>query len=181
LGKDDNNTRFAILIEPYLSDAYTLARWLTRNRADADDVFQEACIRAFGAIDQQSGSNARAWLLAIVRNTAYSWLKDKNRIALVGLDDLADRDIIRVEQGGQQGTATIDPESEMIARADAKQLEALIVGLPAEFRETLVLRDIQSLGYHEIAEITGVPVGTVMSRLSRARKRLIVALKETRS
>ena len=181
LGKDEKNSRFAIVVEPYLSDAYTLARWLTRNRADADDVLQEACIRAFGAIEQQSGSNARAWLLAIVRNTAYTWLKEKYRITLVGMEDLADRDIVRVEQGGQQGTTTIDPEAEMITRADAKHLEALITGLPMEFRETLVLRDVQGLGYHEIAEVTGVPVGTVMSRLSRARKRMIVALKETRS
>jgi RNA polymerase sigma-70 factor (ECF subfamily) len=181
LGRDRKNSRFAAVVQPHLSDAYTLARWLTRDRADADDVLQEACIRAFGAIEQQSGTNARAWLLAIVRNTAYTWLKNKNRITLVGFEDLTETDIVRVEQGGEQGGATTDPESEMIARADAQHLEALIAGLPMEFRETLVLRDLQGLGYHEIAEIIGVPVGTVMSRLARARKRLIFALKEGRS
>ena len=181
LGNDGKTSRFATVVQPHLSDAYTLARWLTRDRADADDVLQEACLRAFGAIEQQSGGNARAWLLAIVRNTAYTWLKDKHRITLVGLDDLTEKDIVRVEQGGEQGGVTTDPETEMIARADAKQLESLIAGLPMEFQETLVLRDIQGLGYHEIAEVIGVPLGTVMSRLARARKRLIIALKESRS
>jgi RNA polymerase sigma factor (sigma-70 family) len=177
LGRDGKSSRFAALVQPHLSDAYTLARWLTRDRADADDVLQEACIRAFGAIEQQSGTNARAWLLAIVRNTAYTWLKEKNRITLVGLEDLTERDLVRVEQEGAQGTPTSNPETELIDRADAKHLEALITGLPLEFRETLVLRDIHGLGYHEIAEVTGVPVGTVMSRLARARQRLILALK----
>jgi RNA polymerase sigma factor (sigma-70 family) len=175
---DWRSTRFAALVEPYLADAYTLARWLTKNRDDADDVLQEACIRAFGAIAQQSGLNARAWLLAIVRNTAYTWLKQKNRVNLVRLDDLGETEIVRVEQGGELGAAALDPEAEMMARADAKQLESLITGLPVEFREALVLRDIQGLGYHEIAEITGAPVGTVMSRLARARMRLIAALRE---
>jgi RNA polymerase sigma-70 factor, ECF subfamily len=171
--------KFATLVEPYLADAYMLARWLTRNTADADDVLQEACIRAYGAIEQQFGSNPRAWLLAIVRNTAYTWLKEKNRVSLVGLDELGEKDIVRVERGDEQGALPVDPETEMIIRADARQLEDLITGLPVEFREALVLRDIQGLGYHEIAEVTGVPIGTVMSRLSRARKRLIARLKET--
>jgi len=140
---------------------------------------QEACIRAFGAIEQQSGTNARAWLLAIVRNTAYTWLKEKSRITLVGLEDLTERDLVRVEQGGAQGTPASNPETELIDRADAKHLESLITGLPLEFRETLVLRDIHGLGYHEIAEVIGVPVGAVMSRLARARQRLILALKGT--
>ena len=178
MDNDEKHAKFATVVTPYLADAYTLARWLTRNRTDADDVLQEACIRALGAVDQHSGSSARAWLLAIVRNTAYTWLKDKHRTMLVGMDDLAEKDLVQVEQGGGQGGATIDPESEMIAHADAKRLEALITGLPMEFRETLVLRDIQGLGYREIAEITGAPVGTVMSRLARARQRLIAALRE---
>jgi RNA polymerase sigma factor (sigma-70 family) len=181
LGNDEQNAKFAAVVTPYLADAYTLARWLTRNRTDADDVLQEACIRALGAIEQHSGNSARAWLLAIVRNTAYTWLKDKHRTMLVGMDDLAEKDLAQVEQGGGQAAATIDPESGMIARADAKHLEVLITGLPMEFRETLVLRDIQGLGYREIAEVTGVPVGTVMSRLARARQRLIAALKVDKS
>jgi RNA polymerase sigma factor (sigma-70 family) len=178
LSEDWRAKRFAALVEPYLADAYTLARWLAKNKDDADDVLQEACIRAFGAIAQQSGLSARAWLLAIVRNTAYTWLKEKNRVNLVRLDDLGEAETVRVEHGGELGAAALDPEAEMIARADAKLLESLITGLPVEFREAVVLRDIQGLGYKEIAEVTGVPVGTVMSRLARARKRLIAALKE---
>ncbi|HEU5091428.1 MAG TPA: sigma-70 family RNA polymerase sigma factor [Nitrospira sp.] len=179
MDRDGKSVRFVTLVEPHLADAYALARWLTRNRDDADEVLQEACIRALAAIEQQSGTNVRAWLLAIIRNTAYTWLKAKKRISLIGLDSLSEKDLARVEEGGAQGVPTTDPEAEMIARADAQNLEKHINELPIEFREALVLRDIQGLGYHEIAQVTGVPVGTVMSRLARARRRLISALKET--
>ena len=127
------------------------------------------------------GTNPRAWVLAIVRNTAYTWLNSRRAAPLIGIDDLTERDRVQVERGWEQAASTIDPESEMIARAEVKQLEALIAGLPAEFRETLVLRDLQGLGYREIAEVTGSPVGTVMSRLARARQRLIAALSERNS
>ena len=169
------------MVTPHLADAYTLARWLTRSRAEADEVLQEACIRALGALEQHSGTSSRAWVLAIVRNTAYTWLNGKRAAPLVGIDDLTERDRIQVERGGERVDATIDPGPEMIARAEIKQLEALIAGLPPEFRETLVLRDLQGLGYREIAEVIGSPVGTVMSRLARARQRLIAALKEGNS
>ena len=178
LDQHAKSARFVAVVQPYLADAYTLARWLTRNRDDADEVLQEACIRALAAIEQQTGANARAWLLAIIRNTAYTWLSAKKRLRLVGLDDLSERDLARVEEGGAQDAPIVDPETELIARANAQQLERLISELPMEFREALVLRDIQGLGYHEIAEVTGVPVGTVMSRLSRARRRVIYSLKE---
>jgi len=97
---------------------------------------------------------------------------------LVGIDDLAEKERIEVELGKERAEATTDPESEMIARADAKQLESLIAALPVEFRETLVLRDLQGLGYREISEVIGAPVGTVMSRLARARRRLMAAIRE---
>ena len=181
MGTQEQNAKFAAVVTPHLEDAYTLARWLTRSRADADDVLQEACIRALGAIEQHTGASPRAWLLAIVRNTAYTWLNGKRAAQLVNIDDLAERDRIQVDRGGEQAEAAVDPELEMIAHAEAKQLEALIAGLPSEFRETLVLRDLQGLGYREIAEITGSPIGTVTSRLARARHRLIAALKESNS
>jgi RNA polymerase sigma-70 factor, ECF subfamily len=181
VGTQEQNAKFEAVVTPHLADAYTLARWLTRSRADADDVLQEACIRALSAIEQHSGASSRAWVLAIVRNTAYTWLNGKRAAPLVGIDDLTERDRIQVERGGERVDATIDPESEMIARAEVKQLEALIARLPSEFRETLVLRDLQGLGYREIAEVIGSPVGTVMSRLARARQRLIAALKEGNS
>jgi RNA polymerase sigma factor (sigma-70 family) len=178
LDRNAKSARFVALVQPHLAAAYTLARWLTRSRDDADEVMQEACIRALKAIEQQSGGNTRAWLLAIVRNTAYTWLKAKKRIKLVGLDDLSERDLARVEERGAQDDPTVDPETEIISRANVQQLERLIAELPIEFKEALILRDIQGLGYHEIAQVTAAPLGTVMSRLSRARKRLIHLLKE---
>jgi RNA polymerase sigma factor (sigma-70 family) len=181
LTDNEQHAKFATVVTPHLTDAYTLARWLTRSQADADDVLQEACIRAFGAIDQRSGQNPRAWLMAIVRNAAYTWINGRRSAMLVRIDDLSERDRIRVESGGDGADGPIDPESGMIARADVKQIEALISDLPLEFRETLVLRDLQGFGYREIAEVTGVPVGTVMSRLARARQRVIAAIKEGNS
>jgi RNA polymerase sigma-70 factor (ECF subfamily) len=178
LANDDQNARFDTVVTPHLEDAYSLARWLTRSRADADDVLQEACIRALGAIKQHKGENSRAWVLAIVRNTAYTWLNRKRSSKLVGFDDLAEKERTEIELGKEAEVAT-DPESELIARADAKQLETLIAALPIEFRETLVVRDLQGLGYREISEVIGIPVGTVMSRLARARQRLIAAIKES--
>jgi len=178
---EEQNAKFAAVVTPHLGDAYTLARWLTRSRADADDVLQEACIRALKALEQHSGTSSRAWVLAIVRNTAYTWLNGKRASPLVGIDDLTERDRLQVDRGGEQANAAVDPEYEMIARAGVKELEILIAGLPSEFRETIVLRDVQGLGYREIAEVTGSPVGTVMSRLARARQRLIAALKESNS
>ena len=177
MANDDQNARFDTVVTPHLEDAYSLARWLTRSRADADDVLQEACIRALGAIKQHKGENSRAWVLAIVRNTAYTWLNRKRTSMLIGFDDLAEKERTELELGKVAEVAT-DPEAELIARADAKQLETLIAALPIEFRETLVLRDLQGLGYREISEVIGIPVGTVMSRLARARQRLIAAIKE---
>lgn len=178
LANDDKNAIFDSVVAPHLGDAYSLARWLTRSRTDADDVLQESCIRALGAIKQYKGQNARAWVLAIVRNTAYTWLNQKRTSPLVGIEDLTEKERAEIDFGNEQGDVAVDPEAAIIARADAKQLDKLIAALPMEFRETLVLRDLQGLGYREIAEITGVPAGTVMSRLARARQRLMSALRE---
>jgi RNA polymerase sigma-70 factor (ECF subfamily) len=162
---------------PYLADAHAFARWLIRNRADAEDVVQEACVRAFRAIDQFSGSNGRAWLLTIVRNTAYTWLKEKRAEALVSMDQLNEGERLAVDRGAQAGGST-SPEAEIIAAADAAELEREITMLPTEFREVLVLRDMRGLDYREIARITGTPIGTVMSRLARARQKLIGQMKQ---
>jgi len=170
--------RFERIVQPYLGDAYALARWITGDRADSEDVVQEACLRAFRAIDGYAGGNARAWVLTIVRNTAYSWLA-RNRTAVVtAVDDLAaaehaNANLAEASAGGAYGA---NPESELIAMADAARLEAAIAALPPQFRDTLVLRDFQGLDYREIAAVTEVPVGTVMSRLARARQRLIRAI-----
>jgi RNA polymerase sigma-70 factor (ECF subfamily) len=160
------------VVIPHLDDAYGLARWVTGNSADAEDVVQEACLRAFRGIDGFSGGNSRAWVLTIVRNAAYDWLRKNRPAAIVLVEDLA-----AVERKADD-TASADnnPEAALIARAEEAKLEAAIASLPAVFRETMVLRDVQGLDYREIATITGVPIGTVMSRLARARRRVIEML-----
>jgi RNA polymerase sigma factor (sigma-70 family) len=173
----DNRARFAEVVAPYLADTYALARWLARDRVDADDIVQEACVRAFRAIDDFSGDNARAWVLAIVRNTAFTWLKQNRGAAVVGIDDLSQSERSYAEQGGNGGQPLPTPEAELIAQTEAGQLEKLIETLPVEFREALVLRDIQGLNYREIAQVTGAPLGTVMSRLARGRRRLIARIR----
>src|SRR5438874_10869999 len=168
---DDDRARFASVVLPHLADAYALARWLTGNRTDADDVVQEACLRAFRGIDGFTGANARAWVLTIVRHTAYTWLGKNRPAALVLVEDVEG---VGRAQSGEPDVET--PETALIAKADAGLLEAAIAALPAPFRETLVLRDLQGLNYREIAEVTEVPIGTVMSRLARARQRLIAII-----
>jgi RNA polymerase sigma factor (sigma-70 family) len=171
---DNDNVRFRNMVLPHLGDAYTLARWITGNRADAEDVVQDACLRAFRAIRNYDGGSKRAWVLTIVRHAAYSWLRRNRPAALVAVENLE-----AVEEAlampGDHDSAT--PEAALIAKADAARLEVAIAALPTPFRETLVLRDVQGLDYREIAAVTGVPIGTVMSRLARGRGRLIADIR----
>jgi RNA polymerase sigma factor (sigma-70 family) len=167
----DDHVRFRNVVLPHLDDAYGLARWLTGNRTDAEDVVQEACLSAFRSIGSFSNGNSRAWLLTIVRNAAYSWMLKNRPAALVMVED--------IEAVGLAGPSDLDietPETALIAKTDARLLEAAIAALPAPFRETLVLRDVHGLSYREIAEVTGAPAGTVMSRLARARCALIAIM-----
>jgi RNA polymerase sigma-70 factor (ECF subfamily) len=159
---------FKAVVMPYLDDAYTLARYLTRNTQDADDVVQDAYLRAFKFFATFKGDNPRAWLLAIVRNCFFTWIKAKPRgreesLSEVDLDtfDKADSDVWT--------SGPVDPETAMVRIDDAETVRKLIEGLPMPFREVLVLRELDDLSYREIADITGVPTGTVMSRLARAR------------
>jgi RNA polymerase sigma-70 factor, ECF subfamily len=175
---EQDRARFQSVVQPYLADAYSLARWLTGDRADAEDVVQEACLQAFRGIGGFAGINARAWLLTIVRRTAYSWLRENRSGALVMVDDLL---AIEERKAGEcaasaQGAET--PEMVLIAKTDAMRLTSAIAALPLPFREALVLRDVQELDYREIAQVTKVPIGTVMSRLARARRRLLESLAE---
>jgi len=171
--RENKQTRFDRVVLPNLEDAFALARRLAGDRTDAEDIFQEACLRAFRGIDSFCGGSARAWVLTIVRRTAYSWL-GKNRLrAQVAIDDLSLGERALMEGGGYRDTLNrATPETELIAKADAARLEAAIGTLPLEFRETFVLRDIQGLEYREIAKVTAMPLGTVRSRLARARRRL---------
>ena len=170
--------RFETVVVPYLADAFSLARWLCKNRTDAEDVVQEACLRAYRGIDGYAGGNPRAWFLTIVRRTAYSWINKDRSSPVVAIDDLNFRDRALADHGGEEDSLNeATPEAELIAKADAAQLEKAIAALSVEFRETLVLRDVQGLEYREIAQVTGVPLGTVMSRLARARRRVMQEIK----
>ena len=169
----DAQARFSAVVVPHLDDAFALARWLTGNRTDAEDVVQEASLRAYRAIATFAGGNSRAWVLTIVRHTAYTWLRRNRSASLVMVDDLEAVERTHTDPGDQERST---PETELIAKADAARLEGAIAELPAPFKETLVLRDVQGLDYREIAQITEVPIGTVMSRLARARRRLVARL-----
>jgi RNA polymerase sigma factor (sigma-70 family) len=173
------HVRFSNLVLPHLADGFALARWLTGNAADAEDVVQEACLRAYRAINGYAGGNARAWVLTIVRNTAYTWLKKNRPADIISVDDF--ESLESAGTGGlsnPQGPCAETPETALMAKADAARLQDAIAALPTEFRETLVLREVHGLDYREIAAVTGAPVGTVMSRLARARRRLLVTLEK---
>jgi RNA polymerase sigma factor (sigma-70 family) len=169
----EDYARFTSVVMPHLDAAYNLAHWLTGNRTDAEDVVQDASLRAFRAIHKFAGGNARAWVLCIVRNTACSWLRKNRPTAVVTVEDIEAVETAHGKPADRDGET---PEAALIAKTDAEQLRAAIAALPTPFRETLVLRDIEGLDYREIAEATEVPIGTVMSRLARARGRLIATI-----
>jgi RNA polymerase sigma factor (sigma-70 family) len=169
----DDNARFRSIVMPHIDEAYRLAQWLTGNRTDAEDVVQDASIRAFRAIRNFAGGSARSWVLSIVRNTAYSWLRKNRPAEVVTVEDL---EAVELGQANPGDRSSGTPEAALIAKTDAEQLRAAIAALPSPFRETLVLRDIEGLDYREIAQATEVPIGTVMSRLARARHRLIATI-----
>jgi RNA polymerase sigma-70 factor (ECF subfamily) len=146
---------------PHLDAAYNLARWLTRDASDADDVVQEAYLRAFRFFDGFQGGDSRSWILRIVRNTCYTWLS-KNRMSELSTE--FDEEL--------HNTDGNDPEAALIEDIDRRVLRGLIESLPAEFREVIVLRDVEGLSYKEIAGIADIQLGTVMSRLARARQKL---------
>lgn len=158
---------FAAVALPHLDAAFNLARWLTGSRADAEDIVQEAMVRALTYFPTYRGGSSRAWILQIVRNTAYGALKARHgeRVAgQAGLDEPA-----AIEEIPDSAD---DPEKALIMSDDLAQVDALIARLPVELRETLILRELEELSYRDIAQVTSVPIGTVMSRLWRARRML---------
>lgn len=162
--------RFESMVSPHLDAAYNLARWLTRDPHDADDVVQEAYLRAFRFFGSFRGGDGRAWLLAIVRNTFYTWVEQRRRHKSdVEYDDTGAS--LQIEDGDEALHGT-DPEKLLLRAADQQLVETAMLKLSAEYREILVLRELEELSYKEIAEIIEVPQGTVMSRLSRARVQL---------
>jgi RNA polymerase sigma-70 factor, ECF subfamily len=174
LKDSEQRRKFEGMVRPHLADALSLARWLTGNKTDAEDVVQDASIRAFRAVDTLRDGQPKAWLLSIVRNTAFTWLAKNRPKALLVTDD----EKIFEQAEGHMFSQSKDnsAETELIAKADVETLKREIAALPLTYREALVLRDIEGMNYREIAALLSVPVGTVMSRLSRARALLIARI-----
>jgi RNA polymerase sigma-70 factor (ECF subfamily) len=156
-----DHTRFEELVLPHLDAAYNLARWLTRDVNDAEDVVQDACVRALKYIGSLNGDSARAWFLTIVRHAFYDWCK-RNRPAEIARDDGTAIDMA-------VDPAAVDPEQALLRTGESQALTDAIASLPLGYREVLILRELEELSYKEIARIADIPIGTVMSRLARAR------------
>jgi len=155
--------RFEEIALPHLSAAYNLARWLVHNQHDAEDLVQEAYLRAFKFFSGYYGGDSRAWLLTIVRNTCYTWLQQNRALRLADpIEDKLD----------EVGLDYADPEMLLRQSVDAQIVRHALQDLPVEFREIVVMREMEGLSYKEIANIVDIPIGTVMSRLARGRKRL---------
>ena len=163
LGGEDRLASFERLLLPHLNAAYNLARWLTHNDQDAEDMVQEAYLRALKSFDGFLGTDGRPWLLTIVRNTCYTWLKRNkaNKVATV-----LEEDSHSVEDDA------FNPETLLQKSLESQLLKQALEELPLEFREVLIMRELEGLSYREIADVAGLPLGTVMSRLARARKQL---------
>lgn len=168
--KMENRRRYETLIAPHLPAAYNLAHWMTRNDQDAEDVTQEACLRACKFFDSFRGGDSRAWLLRIVRNTCYTWLQ-QNRARELTLSFQDEQFDLPCE--------TYNPETIVLQKVGIEQIRRALEELPVEFREVMVLRELEGFSYREIAQIADVPLGTVMSRLARGRKRLQDTLQNT--
>jgi RNA polymerase sigma-70 factor (ECF subfamily) len=164
----DRKRRFELLALPHLDAAFNLARWLAGNTADAEDVVQEAYLRAFRYFDAYQGGSFRVWLLTIVRNTFFTWAKENRSSRLVFHAETPTGDTAETETTAW-GTSPRDPEALLMERLDSQTLTRLMERLPPEYREVLLLREVEDLAYKEIAAVSGVPIGTVMSRLARAR------------
>jgi RNA polymerase sigma-70 factor, ECF subfamily len=163
----DEETKLALFeqtIVPHLNAAYNLARWLTRNPHEAEDLVQEAYLRAFRFFDGFHGGDGRAWLLAVVRNTCLTWLR-RNKS---GGSSVEFNEEVHAPAAGEQNV-----EERLVKHAKIDALRKCLESLPVEYREIIVMRELEELSYREIAEAAGVPIGTVMSRLSRGRLRLL--------
>jgi RNA polymerase sigma-70 factor (ECF subfamily) len=154
---------FEQVVLPHLDAAYNLARWLVRNTHDAEDVVQEACLRAVKFFEGYREGNSRAWLLRIVRNTAYSFLEKKRPAELAEEFD---------ETVHGPSAEPLDAEAVLVQGVESRMLQEALEGLPVKCREVLILRELEELSYKEIAEVVGVPIGTVMSNLARGRAQL---------
>lgn len=174
--EDTKAARFRENVLSHLDAAYNLARWLSRSDTDAEDIVQDACLRAFRSFDGFRGDSGRPWLLAIVRNSCYDWLR-RNRKG--DGDETYDEEIHGGIDASPMVAELAGPEA-LFERAEVRQrIDAAIAQLPPAFREVIVLRDIEDLSYKEIADIAEVPIGTVMSRLARGRRLVMSYLAQT--
>jgi RNA polymerase sigma factor (sigma-70 family) len=176
----DERAAFDEVFLPHLPEAYRLAQWLAGNASDAEDIVQEAALRAFRGIKNFGAVNARAWSLTIVRNTAFSWLTKNKPRTVVFLNDLSAAEQQELEYEGLHGARIETPEEIALFKADAAEVQKALAQLPVQFREVIVLREINQMNYRDIAEITNAPIGTVMSRLSRGRQLLMALLGDRR-
>jgi RNA polymerase sigma factor (sigma-70 family) len=174
----DERATFDEVFLPHLPEAYRLAQWLAGSRSDAEDIVQEAALRAFRGIKTFGAVNARAWSLAIVRNTAFSWLAKNKPRTLVSMNDLSSGEQQELEREGPRGERIETPEEIVLFKAGAEEVQRALAQLPAQFREVIVLREINQMNYRDIAEVINVPIGTVMSRLSRGRQLLLAQLED---
>jgi RNA polymerase sigma-70 factor (ECF subfamily) len=172
----DQRAAFDEVFLPHMAEGYRLAQWLTGSASDAEDIVQESALRAFRGIKTFGAVNARAWSLAIVRNTAFSWLAKNKPKKVVYMNDLSAAKQQELEYEGLHGTRIETPEEIALFKADAEEVQKALAQLPEQFREVIVLREINQMNYRDIAEITNVPIGTVMSRLFRGRQLLIALL-----
>lgn len=173
----EKTDHFMEMALPHLDSAYNIAFWLMRDKSSAEDVVQEALLRALTYFQSFDGRNARAWLLQIVRNTAYATLRQRHPAGTVFLDEMSDAMDARTELADPAA----NPEMQLIQDRDCQQLQDLLMKLPLELRDCVVLKELEGLSYKEIAAITEVPIGTVMSRLWRARQLLMKSAGEDKS
>jgi RNA polymerase sigma-70 factor, ECF subfamily len=163
--------QFERVVRPHLDAAFNLACWLTRSRVDAQDVVQEAAIRAYKYLDTFAGRNARAWVLVIVRRTCFHWMRQK-KVETPSFADRREQDARRWIWPAAGADRDEDPETLLLKRRERQRLHQLIASLPPYLREVIILREFDEASYREIAQIVGIPIGTVMSRLARAREEL---------
>ncbi|AME25626.1 MULTISPECIES: RNA polymerase sigma factor [Burkholderiaceae] len=174
MGKSPPN-RFDQVMLPHLDAAYNLARWLSGSATEADDVVQEAFLRAFRFFDGYTGDNPRAWLLAIVRNTWFTeWRKHHHQADSTPYDDSLQVD---EQLPGWSDESGDDPEKMAVRQDETDLVHRALAMLPVEFREVIVLRELEDMSYKDVAQVAGIPIGTVMSRLSRARRLLCSAVR----
>jgi RNA polymerase sigma-70 factor, ECF subfamily len=177
VSQEDRRARFERLVLPHMDAAFSLARWLMRDTAHAEEAVQEAYLRAYTYFGALRGENAQPWLLGIVRNTCHTLLAREHKPEYAEFDEEA-----HTEETLPAGTVVrfpVDPEAAAIARADRERVHCCLRALPLEYREAIVLRELHGCSYREIAQIADVPLGTVMSRLARARRLLARALAES--